>query len=198
MREAVVVWALVGAMAGPAPGQDAAAPAPDTTTASAPSALAAPVLTLDQDRLFLQSAFGKAAAARADADEATLVAENREIFAALEAEEKDLTARRATTPAAEFTALAAAFDAKAESIRAAQDAKGLEIARMRTDDRRKFYDVALPVLAELMTELGAVAILEKKTVILSYDRNDMTDRAIARVDAVLGDGTGQAEPAPAP
>ena len=124
------------------------------------------------------------------------MAENREIFAALEAEEKDLTARRATTPAAEFTALAAAFDAKAEGIRAAQDAKGLEIARQRTDDRRRFYDVALPVLAKLMTELGAVAILDKQAVILSYDKIDMTDRAIARVDAVLGDGT--TPPAPAP
>ena len=182
MRWAVAVLALAWVLAAPAPAQDTGQPAP------------AAVLTLDQDRLFLETAFGKAAAARADAQEAALLAENREIFAALEAEEKDLTTRRATTPAAEFTALAAGFDAKAESIRAAQDTKGLEITRQRTEDRRKFYDVALPVLAELMTELGAVVILDKQTVILSYDRNDMTDRAIARLDAVLGNGTNTPAP----
>jgi Skp family chaperone for outer membrane proteins len=186
MQRAAAALVLAAVLAGPAPAQDSAPPV----------AAPAPVLTLDQDRLFLESAFGKAAAARADADEAALLAENREIFAALEAEEKDLTARRATTSAADFTALAQAFDAKAEDIRAAQDAKGLEITRKRTEDRRRFYDVALPILAELMTELGAVAILDKQTVILSYDRNDMTDRAIARVDKVLGDGS--KAPAPAP
>lgn len=171
--------ALILALAGPAVAQDAPLATP----------LPSPILTLDQDRLFLQSIFGKAAAARSSADEAALLAENREIFAALEAEEKSLTARRAATPAKEFSALAAAFDAKAEGIRAAQDAKGLEIARQRKDDQRKFYDVALPVLAKLMTEMGAVAILDKQAVILSYDKIDMTDRAIVRVDAVLGDGT---------
>jgi Skp family chaperone for outer membrane proteins len=188
MRKAVVVLALVGALAGSALAQDT----------TAPTSLPAPVLTLDQDRLFLQSAFGKAAVARADADETALLAENREIFAALEAEEKDLTARRATTPAADFTALASAFDAKAESIRAAQDAKGLEIARQRAEDQRKFFDVAYPVLAKLMTELGAVAIMNKKDVIVSYKEIDLTDRAIARVDAVLGDGTSLPAPAPSP
>ncbi len=186
MRRAVAVMALAGVLAGPSLAQETAAP-------TAPSAS---VLTLDQDRLFLESAFGKAAAARADADEAALLAENREIFAALEAEEKDLTARRATTPAADFTALASAFDAKAESIRAAQDAKGLEIARQRTEDQRKFFEVAYPVLAELMTELGAIAIMNKKNVIVSYKEIDLTDRAIARVDAVLGDGTNAPAPAP--
>ncbi len=185
MRKAGYVVAMLLALAGSAGAQESAPVAP----------AAPPVVTLDQDRLFLETAFGKAAAARSAADEEALLAENREIFAALEAEEKDLTARRAETPAAEFSALAATFDTKAEGIRAAQDAKGLEIARQRKDDQRKFYDVALPILAELMTELGAVAILDKQAVILSYDKIDMTDRAIARVDAVLGDGT---TPLPAP
>ncbi len=186
MFRACAVLALAGVLAGPAHAQ---VPTP-------PAAVPAPVLTLDQDRLFLQSAFGKAAAARADADEAALLAENREIFAALEAEEKDLTARRATTLAADFTALASAFDTKAENIRAAQDAKGLEIARMRAEDQRKFFDVAYPVLAELMTELGAVAIMNKKDVIVSYKDIDLTDRAIARVDTVLGNGSSQPATAP--
>jgi Skp family chaperone for outer membrane proteins len=179
MRKAGAALALMLALAGTGWAQDAAVPGP----------FESPVLTLDQDRLFRESEFGKAAEARADAKEAALLAENREIFAALEAEEKGLTERRATTSAADFSGLAEAFDTKAESIRAAQDAKGLELTRKRQDDQRRFYDVALPILAKLMTELGAVAILDKQAVIISYDKIDMTDRAIARVDAILGDGS---------
>lgn len=159
-------------------------PAPDVQT----PVLTSPVLTLDQDRFYLESAFGQAASARTKADESALLAENQSIFAALEAEEKDLTARRAALAPDEFTQLANAFDAKAENIRAAQDAKGADIARQRNDDQRRFFDAALPVLAEVMAEMGAVAILDKQAIILSFEKIDMTDAAIARVDAVLGDG----------
>ena len=60
----------------------------------------APVLTLDQDRMFRESAYGKSVLDRAEKDSAALAAENRRIEAGLETEERALTARRATmTPA---------------------------------------------------------------------------------------------------
>ncbi len=192
-RAGAAVVALL-ALAGSAAAQETAAADP------APSVIPQDpqLLTLDQDRLYRESRFGRASIARIDAEETALIAENRKIFSVLEAEEKALTEQRPTLEAAEFSALAAAFDTKAQGMRTIQDAKGAEIARKRQEDQLKFFEVAYPVLAELMTELGAVAIMDKKDVIVSYKEIDLTDRAIARVDRVLGDGTNLPAPAPSP
>ncbi|MES2967335.1 MAG: OmpH family outer membrane protein [Pseudomonadota bacterium] len=159
----------------------------------------APLLTLDQERLFAESRFGMAIQKRYDDESATLLAENRRIEAALEQEERDLTDRRATLPQAEFQTLAEAFDAKVEEIRTAQDAKSRALTRRREEERQRFIQAVVPVLGEVMRETGAVAIIDKSAIILSFDRLDMTDTAIARIDAVLGDGTSPpagADPAP--
>lgn len=147
-----------------------------------------PVLVLRQDDLFEQSAFGRASSARIEAANAALLSENREIESALEVEERDLTLRRGTLPPADFQALSEAFNAKVEGIRAAQDAKSREIARTRDDDRQRFLQAAVPVLAAIMQEEGAQAILDEQAVVLSFDRIDITAKAIARIDASIGDG----------
>ena len=143
------------------------------------------ILTLDQDQLFAESAFGKASLDRERAATLALDVENKQIEAALIAEEQDLTTRRATLPADEFAALATAFDIKVERIRGEQDAKFRALSQIREEDRKAFLRAIVPVLGELMGEKGAVAILEKSSVILSLTAIDVTDEAIARVDAVL-------------
>ena len=45
----------------------------------------------------------------------------------------------------------------------------------------------MPVLGELLQENGADAILDKQSVFLYSERIDVTDRAIARIDARLSD-----------
>jgi Skp family chaperone for outer membrane proteins len=144
-----------------------------------------PVLTLDQDRLFAESAFGRASLERDRAAAGELEAENGRIEAELIAEEQDLTARRAELPPEEFSALAAAFDEKVERIRSEQDSKARDLGRARDEDRQAFLRAIVPVLGEVMREQGAVAILDKSTVILSLTVIDITDEAIAKVDAVL-------------
>lgn len=161
----------------------------------------APVLMVDRNRLLTETLFGKALEARFQADSQALIAENLRLEQALEAEERDLTDRRATLPPEEFQTLAAAFDAKTEDIRAAQDAKSRAITAKRDEDRQRFLQAAVPVLGELMREAGAVAVFDKELVILSLRGVDITDEAIARIDEVLGDGSGAvpdggAEPAP--
>ncbi|WP_241427554.1 OmpH family outer membrane protein [Fertoeibacter niger] len=147
------------------------------------------ILTVTQERLFSGSRIGQAAEARFQAESRALVAENREIETALEAEERDLTNRRATLPPEEFRALADAFDAKAEGIRDAREAKSRALTRQRDEDRQRIFAAAVPVLAALMEEMGAVAIIERSTVLISFDRIDITEAAIARLDQVLGDGS---------
>jgi len=153
-----------------------------------------PLLTIKRERLFTDTLYGKAVLLRLDEAARLLQAENRRIDADLEAEEKALTGRRESLPAAEFRGLAEAFDAKVESIRTAQDAKGKTLAQLREAERQKVLEVAIPILAELMAEKQAVAILDKEAVFLAFDRNDVTDEAIRRLDDVLGDGSDPAAP----
>jgi Skp family chaperone for outer membrane proteins len=164
------------------------------------------ILTIDQEQLFIGSDFGKAVLAREAAAAMDLEAENARIEADLIAEEQELTERRETLSAEEFSALATAFDEKVVQIRAEQDAKARDLARAREGDRQAFFRVAIPVLGDLLVERKAVAILDKSSVILSLTVIDVTDEAIAKVNAALepgeaagGDsGAPAAVPGPAP
>ncbi len=150
-----------------------------------PQPLAAPVLTLDQDRFFVESAFGRAVVEREREALRRLDEENQRIEAELIAEEQALTELRRTLPPEDFAARATAFDEKVERIRDEQDAKAAALTSGRDAERQKFLQAAIPVLGELLNEKQAVAILDKSTIILSLSAIDVTDEAIARVDAAL-------------
>jgi len=162
-------------------------------TQAAAQDVAAPLLTLDQDRFFLESDFGKAAIERERVAGAALEQENKRIEADLVAEEQALTEERKTLPAEEFTAKAEAFDQKVERIRAEQDAKSRQLTDARDKDRKAFLQAAVPVLGELLGQKKATAILDKNLVILSLSSVDVTDEAIAMVNSAL-----TVAPAPAP
>ncbi|RDC73358.1 OmpH family outer membrane protein [Rhodovulum sp. 12E13] len=148
----------------------------------------APVLTLDQERLFAQSEFGQRVLAEIDAASKALAAENREIEAELLAEERELTELRAELPADEFQARAQAFDDRAVGFRRQQDAKARALQGRDEAERAAFFRAVSPILSELVAELGAVAILDDRAVLFAAPAIDVTDRAIARVDARIGAG----------
>lgn len=148
---------------------------------------ATPVLTLDQERLFLESDFGKAAIERERVASQELEQENRRIEAELVAEEQALTEARATLAAEEFTARANAFDTKVERIRTEQDAKASRLTAGREADRKAFLEVAVPILGEILGDKGALVILDKGQAILSLSAIDITDEAIKRVNAALAE-----------
>jgi Skp family chaperone for outer membrane proteins len=147
-----------------------------------------PVLVVNQTVLFEQSAFGRSAQMRLEAASRALAAENREIEAALETEERTLTEQRATLPSSEFRALAEAFNLKVEGIRKAQDSKSRSITLARDEDRKRFFAAAMPVLDGILRERGAVVMLEWSQVVLSLDPIDITAEAIRRLDAEIGTG----------
>lgn len=146
------------------------------------------ILTIQPDRLFSESAFGKRVEREIEAEGAVLTAENRRIEAELRKEELDLTERRSEMEPEAFRALADAFDEKVQETRRRQDQKLREITQMGEDARREFIKASLPVLQQIMREAGAGAILDHSSVFLSADAADITALAIARIDAVLGDG----------
>jgi Skp family chaperone for outer membrane proteins len=143
------------------------------------------ILTLDQDRFFLESAFGKASLERERAATAALEKENKRIEAELVSEEQALTNERGTLSAEEFSAKAKAFDAKVEQIRTEQDAKARLLAEAREGERQQFLAIAVPILGELLGERKAQAIVDKSMTILSLSAIDVTDAAIAKVDAAM-------------
>jgi len=148
-----------------------------------------PVLIVDQERMFEQSAFGRRAVREIRAAAAELAAENRVIEAELEAEERALTEQRPGMDPAAFAELARAFDAKVVEIRDTQRQKERDILALPDAARWEFFAAAAPILSEFIRERGAVAILDEKAVLLSLDAIDITDEAIQRIDARLGDGT---------
>ncbi len=148
-----------------------------------------PVLTIEGERLFSDSAFGRRVTAEIEDAARALASENRRIEAELVAEEKDLTERRAELPPAEFRALADAFDAKVQRLRSEQDAKERKISQMREKSRDAVLSEIAPILSEIVRERGALMILDRRDVFLSADSIDITDEAIRRVNEAFGDGT---------
>jgi Skp family chaperone for outer membrane proteins len=149
----------------------------------------APILTLDQDRFFLESDFGRAVLDRERTATAELEQENKRIEADLVAEEQALTEQRKTLSPEEFAAKADAFDAKVERIRAEQDAKAEALTEGRDKDRQAFLQAAVPVLGALLGEKRATAIFDKSQVIVALSAIDITDEAIAKVNAALATPT---------
>lgn len=146
------------------------------------------ILTVQPERLFSESAFGRRVEREIEAEGAVLTAENRRIEAELRSEELDLTERRSAMEPDAFRALADAFDQKVQETRRRQDQKLREITQMGEDARHAFLKTSLPVLQQIMREAGAGAILDHSSVFLSAEAADITSLAIARIDAVLGDG----------
>ncbi|KIC42677.1 outer membrane chaperone Skp [Ruegeria sp. ANG-R] len=147
------------------------------------------VLTISSERLFADSAFGQRVFREIEAESALLAEENERIVAQLSKEEKDLTERRAALSAEEFRPLAEAFDKKVQSHREGQRAKLDALARRGEESRDQFFEMAQPVLIELLRDFGASIVIERANVVLSTDASDITDAAIARIDTAIGDGS---------
>ncbi|MCE6953185.1 OmpH family outer membrane protein [Cereibacter sphaeroides] len=161
------------------------------------------VVVIDQGRLISDTALGQGVERRFQSASRSLVAENRRIEAALEAEERALTARRSTLQADSFRDLAAEFDRKVEGIRQAQEAKSRALTRQRDEERQRIVERAVPILAQIMEERSASVLIDRAAVVLSRDAADITEEAIARLDRLAaeaeppGSGPEAAPPAPA-
>jgi len=160
-----------------------------------------PILVLDQERLFDGALLAGQLSEDFEARSAALAAENRAIEAELVAEELELTELRPTMEPAEFRALADAFDEKVREIRTEQDTKVRELQLLRERERQDFLRRVTPVLGEIVRERGAVAVLDRRTVVISAESIDITDEVIDRINAAFAeppDDAPQPEPDPLP
>lgn len=152
--------------------------------------LRSPILTIDTDRLFAETRFGKRVQRDLQAAGEALAAENTRIFDELTAEDRSLAARRSAMEAEAFRAEADAFDAKVQRIRAEQDAKERAFEQSVVEARLAFFNAVNPVLDGLMMQAGAAVIVDRRSVLRSVSAVDITDEAIATLDAEVGEGEG--------
>ena len=156
-----------------------------------------PILIVDYDRLYQDSAYGETIRADLDRDAEALKAENDRIVDALTAEERSLTLRRPTMTAEAFRSEASAFDTKVQAIRRARDAKEIELQQARVAARDEFYAATRDVIGALMLERGAAIILDRRSVFLALAATDITTEAIARIDSAMLEDGPSADPATA-
>ncbi|MBS8228655.1 OmpH family outer membrane protein [Vannielia litorea] len=153
-----------------------------------------PVLTIDQERLFQTTLFGRRLQRELNAARADLIAENTRIQEELEAEEARLTEQRAEMEPAAFRELADAFDEKVTTIRAEQEAKTRQLQRRQERDQQVFNAAIGPVVRDVVEERGASVILDSRAILLAVSDIDVTDLVRMRVDSLLGDGGAIAMP----
>lgn len=149
---------------------------------------ASSVLIIDSERLYAESAFGMRVLANQQAEAAVLAAEYRRIEAELTEEERDLTEKRPRMASEEFRKLADAFDMRVETIRTTQQQREDDIIAQGEAERQRFFAQIAPVLEVVLSESGAVVVLEKRSVFASSNALDVTDRVIAQANAMFGDG----------
>lgn len=147
-----------------------------------------PVLTLDWEQLFEQTLWGQRI--KSDLTEASraLNAENNRIADDLVAEEKALTARRATMEPTAFRAEANAFDERATGIREAQKAKAQALTQSFEAARGEFFNAVAPLLDDILAQRGAAVVLDRRVIIRALAQADITAELAQLADARLGSG----------
>lgn len=209
-----VCLAVAACMFGPSWAQDSsgeAAGQPVTGGASAPQLATqtqnivnqVPVIAFDRDRIFAVSNIGLELEARIEKLLSDLVAENDAIFAALEAEEKELTTLKDTLSSEAFSLKADAFDSKVIAIRAEQKSKSEAIQQTKDQGIREFEKALNVVLTEIAQEVRAVAVFERGQIYLMSGSIDISLEVIKRLNASgvtleagQGDMTDQSAPQP--
>jgi len=144
------------------------------------------IATLDQERLFRDSLFGKRVLKEVNEKRDALIANELLLQSQLEAEEESLTKARKTIGIDEFKLLAADFDDKVQRIRSETSKSRVKLNEYSESEREKFFKLIVPILIDLSNEFGISTLLDQRMSILSL--NDITDSTIARVDSIIGNG----------
>ncbi|RCW81332.1 OmpH family outer membrane protein [Paracoccus lutimaris] len=147
-----------------------------------------PVITLDQDALYLNSKWGQRVQADLERQGRDIAAENDRLEKQFADEERELTQLRATLPPDEFRKRADAFDTRVVEVRRERANAAREWQTRANEERSAFFRAALPILAAMMRERGAVAVLDRNSVFVAAESIDVTEALIQRLDSEIGGG----------
>ena len=135
------------------------------------------IAVIDLESLFELSDEGRSVLEELDETAQIHGAENRELRADLEQEERSLADRRKTISTEEFARLSEEFDSRVRSIRQAQAEKFEELRRDRDFAKSEFLKKALPEIRAYMRE---------RDIKVAVDRNDVDIIAIAEGVDITG------------
>ena len=147
----------------------------------------APILTIDQDRLFSETRLGAETLGTLETQAKELAAENQEIENALIAEELELTEKRPELEPQEFRDLANAFDERVQKLREEQDEKGRQLNRLREEAQSQFLRDSAGIISEIVRARGALLVIDRRDVFLSADSIDITEEAIQKINESEGE-----------
>jgi len=150
------------------------------------------ILVLDTERLFNGTQVGNRLNGEYQAERDKLIARNRTIEAELRTEEQELTEKRPTMTPAAFRELADAFDTKVKKIRQENEKAAIDLERGRELAPLTLMRMVEPILVQIMRDTGGTIIIDHRQVLLRADSIDITDAAISRVDAAIGDANASA------
>ncbi len=147
-----------------------------------------PILTLDWEELYTQSAWGRRVSAELEVASSALNRENSRIADGLVEEERSLTERRAKMAPEAFRTEADAFDQRVIGIRRAQETKARSLTAQADSERSRFITAAIELLDGMIEARGAVVVIDRRAIIRGAGAVDVTEDMVARADAALGDG----------
>lgn len=147
-----------------------------------------PVLTVDLERIARESDYGQRVNGLIQAESVTLQADFDRIEAALTAEEQALVTKRDTVSAEDFKLLSQAFDEKVVRLREEQAQKQSDLQERQISEQRKLLRTIAPILYEIVKDRGASVLIDRRNIVLDLSSVDITDDAIAAMNATLGDG----------
>lgn len=150
--------------------------------------VALPILTIDPQALFMQSAWGQRVNDSISAESKQIEAENDRLADQFSREEQELTALRGSLPADEFRRRADEFDKRVVEVRRQRDGLLRTLDTRFEAERNAFFRAALPILAQLMKERGAQVVLDQSAIFVAAQAVDVTDDLVARVDSEIGAG----------
>ncbi|PQM62695.1 MAG: hypothetical protein CML40_01460 [Rhodobacteraceae bacterium] len=141
------------------------------------------ILVLSQDDLFKKSKPGRALLEVFEEKQSKLLLEAEEIEQLFIAEEKNLTEQRSELTVDDFQVLADEFDIKVEKMRKSRAEKDRKLQKDFAIWRKKFVQIALPIIREQMSLFDALIVLDTNTRGLIYDKTvDVTDVIISSLN----------------
>lgn len=153
-----------------------------------------PVITLDQDALYMQSAWGKRVQGDIERMGREIATENDRLETMFANEEQQLTELRASLPPDEFRKRAEEFDKRVVEVRRARENAARELQARVVEERAAFFRAALPVLASFMDERGALAVLDQRAIFVAAEDIDVTETLGKVLDAEIGAGPAKEMP----
>jgi Skp family chaperone for outer membrane proteins len=162
--------------------------APERAAAQQLGVVTSDIVVIDTERLLTETEYGKRLQREIQDARDRLIARNDRIASELEAEEQALTRQRPNTPPDEFREMADAFDTKVTRLRNEAERNSQQLERRRDRAPLQFMRVVQPVLSDLLTEAEAVVMLDLRSVLLHDSIADVTDLAIMRINARIGEG----------